>query len=192
MIVQNFACLAIALATIPHLFSQPHAVSLCIVDTKPFAAGPYDPPAGPFATEMYRWLAGRALKDGSELNITVFPASLQWDILPEVQRLNCSWVLQLWYHRFADGNVFGQTPARGARFDTLSFTLWNGKTRKIIKSGGGFVSLREPMLTPYASLCKEILKALTQLRDQTARPATPSHAVVTAGTSGKPSTRRSR
>jgi hypothetical protein len=159
-----FAALAIVIATDPHLLSQPRTVLLCVVDTRPDQLGAYDPPSGPFAIGMYQQLVGRRLKDSSELNIIVFPASLQRDILPEVQRLNCFWVLQLWYHRYADDDVFGQTQPRGARFDSLLFTLWNGATRKVIESGSGFVSLREPRLAPYSSFSKQILKTLNHLR----------------------------
>jgi hypothetical protein len=159
-----FAALVIVVATNPRLFAHPRSVSLCIVDTRPDRASPYDPPAGPFAIGMYQQFLGQKLKDSSELNITVFPASLQNDILPEVHRLNCSWVLQLRYHRYADDDAFGQTQPRGARFDSLLFTLWNGATRKVIESGSGFVSLREPPLTPYASFRKQVLKTLNQLR----------------------------
>lgn len=160
----RFVLVVIVIATNPHLFAQPRTVSLCIVDTRPDQVAPYDPPAGPFAIEMYRQFVGRRLKDSSELNITVFPASLQRDILPEVHRLNCSWVLQLRYHRYEDDDVFSQTQPRGARFDSLLFTLWNGTTRKVIENGAGLVSLGEPLLTPYASFRRQVLKALNQLR----------------------------
>ena len=159
-----FAVLIIVIATDPCLFSQPRTVAICIVDTRPDQVGPYDPPAGPFAIGMYQQFVGRRLKDSSELNIIVLPASLQRDILPEVHRLNCSWVLQLWYRRYADEDVFGQTQPRGARFDSLLFTLWNGATQKVIESGRGFVSLREPRLTPYASFRKQVLKIVNQRR----------------------------
>jgi hypothetical protein len=155
---------AIFIATIPRLFSQPHIVSLCIVDTRPEQVGPYDPPAGPFAIGMYRQLIGQRLKDGSELNIIVFPATQQRDILPEVRRLNCFWVLQLWYHRYEDGDVFHQTQPRGVHADTLFFTLWNGATGKGIDGGGGFVSSHDSGLTPYPSFRKQILKTLNHLR----------------------------
>ena len=159
------AAVAIPIATNPTLFSQPSTVSLCIVDTRLSYVSLYDPPAGPFAIGMYRQLAGRRLKNGFKLHIIVFPASLQSDIVPEVHRLNCSWVLQLRYHQQLDDDVFGQTYPRGTRFDSLLFTLWNGATGKVLDSGGGFVSLRR---TPVDALCilfrKKVLKALNQLR----------------------------
>jgi hypothetical protein len=158
------AAMAIPLATNPTLFSQPSTVSLCIVDTRLAQMGLYDPPAGPFATGMYQQLDGRRLKNGSKLHIIVFPASMQSDIVSEVHRLNCSWVLQLRYRQQLDDDVFGQTYPRGTRLDSLLFTLWNGATGKVLESGGGFVSLREPLLTPYVSFRKQVLKALNQLR----------------------------
>lgn len=147
-----------------HLLSQARTVSICIVDTRSEQAGDYDPPAGPFATGMYQQLAGRKLKDGSDHNITVFPATKQTDIMPEVHRLNCDWVLQLWYHRYVDDDVFAQPHPRGARFDSLLFTFWDGATRKVVQSGSGFVSLGGPRLTPYASFWKQIWKALNHQR----------------------------
>jgi hypothetical protein len=99
---------------------QPPTVSLCIVDTKLPRVGLYDPPAGPFATGMYHQLSRRRLNDGSKLNIIVFPASPESTILPEVHRLNCSWVLQLRYHQQADDDVFGK-PIPDARGSTLCF-----------------------------------------------------------------------
>ena len=160
----TFAAMAIPIATNSSLFSQPSTVSLCIVDTRLAHVGLYDPPAGPFATGMYQQLAGRRLKNGSKLHIIVFPASLQADIAPEVHRLNCSWVLQLRYRQQVDDDVFGQIYPRGTRFDSLLFTLWNGATGKVLESGGGLVSLREPPLTPYVSFRKQVLKALNHLR----------------------------
>lgn len=158
------AALAVPIAKESTMFPQPRAVSLCIADTRLPRVALYDPPAGPFATGMYQQLAGRHLKNGSKLHIIVFPASLQSDIEHEVHRLNCSWVLQLRYREQLDDDVFGQTYPRNTRFDSLLFTLWNGATGTVLESGSGFVSLREPLLTPYASFRKRVLKALNQLR----------------------------
>ena len=109
---------------------------------------------------MYQQLAGQKLKDGSDLNIIVFPASLQQDILPEVQRLNCSWVLQLSYHTYVDDDASGQG---GTRFDSLLFPLWNGATQRVVENGSGFAFPRRSRLSPYATFSKQILKALNQL-----------------------------
>lgn len=159
-----FAGLAFLLTTNLRLFSQPRTVSLCVVDTRPDRVGPYDPPAGPFAIGMFQQLAGRKLKDSSELNVIVLPALKEPEILPEIHHLNCSWVLQLWYQRYGEADAFGQSEPRGAQVDSLYFRLWNGATGKVAESGGGFVSLRGLRLTPYASFRKEILKTLNHLR----------------------------
>lgn len=98
---------------------EARGVSLCIVDTKLQRVSLYDPPAGPFATGMYLDLARRRLNDGSRLNIIVFPASSESAILPEVHRLNCTWVVQLRYQQQVDDDVFGQAYPRRTRFDTL-------------------------------------------------------------------------
>lgn len=113
---------------------------------------------------MYQELAGRRLQNGTTLQITVLPASMQQEIEPEIHRLNCSWVLQLWHRRNADEDVFGQVPPRNARFDSLLFTLWNGTTQEVIENGAGFVSLAtKPPLTPFALFRKQILKKLNRL-----------------------------
>jgi len=161
-----FPALAFVFSATSALSSPTRAVSLCIVDTKLAQVSLYDPPAGPFATGMYLQLAGRQLKDGSRLHIIVFPASPESAIVPEVHRLNCSWVLQLRYRQQRDDDVFGQTYPRRTGFDSLLYTLWNGATGQVIKSGGGAVSLGAHLLTPYSSFGKQILKALNQVRPQ--------------------------
>ena len=155
---------ALVLSTSLALSSQPHVVSLCIVDTKLPEVSLYDPPAGPFATGMYLQLVGRRLKDGSKLHIVVFPASQQSAILPEVRRLKCAWVLQLRYVQQRDEDVFRQTYPRRTSFDSLLYTLWGGSTGEVIRSGSGVVSVGDHLLTPYASFGKQVLKALNQLR----------------------------
>jgi hypothetical protein len=137
---------------------------LCIVDTKLPQVRLYDPLAGPFATGMYVELARRRLNDGSKLNMIVFPASSESAILPEVHRLNCTWVLQLRYQQQVDDDVFGQTYPRRTRFDTLLYSLWNASTRDVIKSGSGIVNLGDPLVTPYATFGKQIVKALNHQR----------------------------
>lgn len=113
---------------------------------------------------MYQELAGRRLQNGATLQITVLPASMQQEIEPEVHRLNCSLVLQLWYRRKGDEDVFGQVQPRGAHFDDLLFTLWSSRTREVIENGAGFVSLAtKPPLTPFAQFREQILKKLNRL-----------------------------
>ena len=145
-------------------WSQPGSLSLCIVHTKSHSSDQYEPSAGPDAIAMYQELAGRRLQNGATLQITVLPASMQQEIEPEVHRLNCSWVLQLWYRRNADQDVFGQVQPRSAHFDSLLFTLWSSTTREVIEKGAGFVSLAtKPPLTPFALFRKQILKKLNRL-----------------------------
>jgi len=88
---------------------------------------------------------------------------MQQETEPEVHRLNCSWVLQLWYRR-ADEDAFGQVQPRGAHFNSVLFILWSSTTREVIEKGAGFVSLAtKPPLTPFASFRKQILKKLNRL-----------------------------
>jgi hypothetical protein len=148
------------------VFAQPQPLSLCIVQTKSDAASQYEPSAGPYAIAMYDQLASQRLRNGTALHITVLAASMQRDILPEVHRLNCSWILQLWYHRST--GVRGPSPMGDQ--DSLLFTLWNGDTRKVIARGSGVV-MRETQgntsLVPnpliYSALARQILKKLNQL-----------------------------
>ncbi|QNI30540.1 hypothetical protein H7849_15475 [Alloacidobacterium dinghuense] len=145
-------------------WSQPGSLSLCIVHTKSHSSDQYEPAAGPDAIAMYQELAGRRLQNGATLQITVLPALMQQEIEPEVHRLNCAWVLQLWYLRNADEDVSGQALPRGARFDSLRFTLWSSSTREVIEQGTGFVSLAtKPPLLPFAPFRKQILKKLNRL-----------------------------
>jgi hypothetical protein len=88
---------------------------------------------------------------------------MEQDILPEVYRLPCPWVLQLRYQRSTDYDAYGRAQPRSLRFDSLLFTLWNGKTRKVVERGTGFVSQSKPPLTPFAAFRKQILKKLNQL-----------------------------
>jgi hypothetical protein len=147
----------------PLVFSQTQRNSLCIVDTRLERVHPYDPPAGPFAIGMYQQLAGRKLKDGSALHIIVLPASPQPEIGAEVQRLRCSWAVQLWFHQYAD--EVDQPQSRATWYEALHFKLWDGRTTKVIDSGSGIVSLRGPLLTPFATFRKQILKTLNHLAD---------------------------
>lgn len=145
-------------------WSQPDSLSLCIVHTKSHTSDQFEPSAGPGAIAMYQELAGRKLQNGAPLQITVLPASMQQEIEPEVHRLNCSWVLQLWYRRNADDDAFGQVEPRSAHFDSVLFTLWSSTTREVIEKGAGYVSLAtKPPLTPFALFRKQILKKLNRL-----------------------------
>ena len=144
-------------------WSQPGSLSLCIVHTKSHPSDQYEPSARPDAIAMYQELAGRKLQNGATLQITVLPASMQHEVEPEIHRLNCSWVLQLWYRR-ADEDAFGQVQPRGAHFNSVLFILWSSTTREVLEKGAGFVSLAtKPPLTPFASFRKQILKKLNRL-----------------------------
>jgi hypothetical protein len=149
------------------VFAQSPPLSLCIVQTKSDAASQYEPSAGPYATAMYDQLASQRLQNGIALHITVLAASMQRDILPEVHRLNCSWVLQLWYHRSSDGEILSVPMGD---HDSLLFTLWNSDTRKVIARGSGVVmretqgnTSRVPNPLLYSALASQILKKLNQL-----------------------------
>jgi hypothetical protein len=157
------AALALVMFMSLPVLSQPHPLSLCIVDTKSKHSFQYDPPAGPFAVAMYQELAGRRLQSGAALHIAVLPATVQSDIPAEIDRLRCSWVLQLWYEPSTDYDVFNQIQPRSPSFGSLLFTLWNSSTRKAIQHGAGVVSQGESTLTPFAAFRKQILKKLNQL-----------------------------
>jgi hypothetical protein len=117
---------------------------------------------------MYKQLAQRRLKNGTVLHVTVLAASIQQDVLPEVHRLNCSWVLQLWYHRSTDATNILSGPVGDQ--DSLLFTLWNSATLKAIARGSG-IAMREsygngalvPNPIPYSDFAHQILKKLNEL-----------------------------
>ena len=146
------------------VFAQRQPLSLCIVQTKPDAATQYEPPAGPFAMVMYNQLASQPLQNGTVLHFTVLAASVQHAVLPEVQRLRCSWVVQLWYHITSHGDT------KMGDQDSLLFNLWNGETRKVIARGSG-VLLRPtegdasnvPNPLVFSGLARQIRKKLNQL-----------------------------
>lgn len=153
------------------VFAQPQPLSLCIVQTKSDAASQDEPSAGPFAMAMYNQLASQRLQNGTALHITVLAASMQRDILPEVHRLNCSWSLQLWYHRSTDRDAStGDVYIPMGDQDSLLFTLWNSETRKVIARGSG-VPMRETQgdtsLVPnpllYSAFARQIVNKLNQL-----------------------------
>jgi hypothetical protein len=152
------ACVLIATS----VFAQPRPLSLCIVQTKTDARSQYEPSAGPYAAAMYDQLANQRLRNGSALHITVLAASIQRDILAEVHRLNCFWVVQLWFE--------GGTHQAMADQNSLYFSLWNSDTRKVIARGSR-ATVREthgdgslvPNFTVYSEIARQILKKLNQL-----------------------------
>ncbi len=144
----------------PSVFAQPKPISLCIVHTKLQTEPPYEPTAGPYAIGLYEQLAGRRLRDGARLDITVLAATAQQDILPEVRRLQCYYVVQLWHN-----------PRVG---DILFFSLWNGATRKVIAQGASPIRLLLPQdppppgpqpveHDPCADLAQQIVRKLNKL-----------------------------
>jgi hypothetical protein len=107
---------------------------------------------------MYKQLSGQKLRNGASLKITVLAASVQKDVLPEVRRLECGWVLQLWYQHgdiypwqtgISEAGAPALGPERNTRNptgeDNLFFSLWNAGTRKVIASGAAPLHAAEPM-----------------------------------------------
>lgn len=165
---------ALALLAASPLLAQPAPLSLCIVQTKASPAIEYEPSAGPWAIALYKHLSDRKLDNGSALHITVLAASMEKEVAPEVHRLQCAWVVQLWHHRSADNVNFGRnassqigstslpvagptpvanpemaTPNPVADEDSLYFTLWNAATAKVIARGAGVLPRRwQDPLTP--------------------------------------------
>jgi hypothetical protein len=90
----------------------------------------------------------------------VLAATAQQDILPEVYRLQCGYVVQLWHN-----------PRLG---DILYFSLWNGATKKVIAQGASPIRLLlsqdplppgpQPMeRDPCADIAQQIMKKLNKL-----------------------------
>lgn len=113
------------------LCAQDSPISLCVVETKLHPGIQYDASAGPLTIDMYKQLSGRKLSDGSAFKITGLPVSDQKDILAEIGRLQCSWVLQLW--RTSRGPMSYQSP--DVPYYDVYFSLWRGATRKAILKG---------------------------------------------------------
>ena len=166
------------------LRAQHPPLPLCIVQTKPNQATDYDPSAGPWAIEMYNQLSGQKLRSGAPLKITVLPASDKKDILPEIRRLQCVWVVQLWYFEedptssHAAVSSGGPTPRSALNpqlvypqpKDSLFFSLWNADTQKVLERGSAPLHPTERLSSPGASnvmpsvgLVRQILKRLDEL-----------------------------
>ena len=106
--------------------------------------------------DVYKQLSVNRLQNNSRLRITVLEASVQKDILPEVRRLQCEWVVQLWY----------------ADSDSMFFSLWNGATQEVLTRGAaplrltGPTHLSSPLARPPdpgAVTAQQVLKRLNQL-----------------------------
>jgi len=151
------------------LLAQHAPLSLCLVQTRPYASAAYDPPAGPWAMEMYDLLSAQKLRNGTPLRITVLAAATEKEVPPEVRRLRCPYVVQLRYHRdLGDLLHGGRTMEEDA--DSVLFTLWNGETGKTIASGASLIpgEDRHPsngaLAASCASFAQQILKSLDKLR----------------------------
>lgn len=153
----------------PPLLAQNAPLSLCLVQTRPYASAAYDPPAGPWAIEMYDLLSAQKLRNGTQLRITVLAAATEKDVPPEVRRLHCPYVVQLRYHGdLGDLLHGGRTMEEGS--DSVLFTLWNGATGKTIANGGSLIlaedrhPLNGALAASCASLAQQILNSLDKLR----------------------------
>jgi len=160
------------------LCAQVQPLPLCIIQTKLDPSIQYDPSAGPWAIDLYNHLSGKKLRNGSPLKITVFPASVQKDILPEVRRLQCARVVQLWYNHSSiqPGAVSGVMPGGHGQLvmqpeptyeDSLFYSLWDTATQKVL--GHGSVPLSWHSVTGEApnagtgvTLAKQTLKWLNR------------------------------
>jgi len=145
------------------LLAQRPPFSFCLVQTKPDARAQYDPPAGPWATELYTLLSAQKLKSGAPLQIMVLAALDEKDVLPEVRRLQCRYVVQLLYH-----SGFGGGRTNGEDQDSLVFSLWNGVTGKAIANGASLIPGRQrlpstSMNATCADLALRIMKNLNKL-----------------------------
>ena len=146
------------------LLAQNPPLSFCLVQTKPDAWTQYDPPAGPWAIELYKLLSPRKLSNGAPLRITVLAALGEKDVLPEVRRLQCPYVVQLRYHSSITHG--GRSP--GEDEDSILFSLWYGATGKVITNGASLIPgwNRRPSTSLHAvcaDLTQQIAKGLNKL-----------------------------
>jgi len=159
------AVFALALLAGSPLFAQHAPLILCLVQTRPYASTQYDPPAGPWAIEMYDLLSERKLRSGGSLRITVLAAEIEEDVPLEVRHLQCPYVVQLRYHAsiWHGGRSFGEDA------DSVLFTLWKGATGKAIANGASLIpgEGRHPSKAAFADACtnltQQIMKSLNKL-----------------------------
>jgi hypothetical protein len=180
---RSLAVLTLFLVLSFSAFAQRQPLALCIVQTKPNPNIQYDPSAGPYAIAMYKQLQGHFSAEGTPLNIIVLASSVDKEILPEVRRLRCSSVLQLWFHRNADKDIYGGSPSVDGSGDpepgmtfpqpigdqtSLIFALWDAGTHKVFARGAAplvhaaHLPGEHPILTtePYIALRDLILSKL--------------------------------
>jgi hypothetical protein len=145
------------------LLAQPPPLSLCLVQTKPNASTQYDPPAGPWAVALYTLLSLQTLRSGAPLLITVLAAESEKDVLPEVRRLQCPYVVQLRYHvSVSEGRSLVENE------DSILFSLWNGASGKVIANGASLIPGRNRVSSNSlhamcADLTRQIMKSLNKL-----------------------------
>jgi hypothetical protein len=159
------AALALALLAGSGLLAQPAPLSLCLVQIKPFSWTQYDPPAGPWATEVYDLLSPQKLANGASLRITVLNAAIEKDVPMALSGLRCPYAVKLSDHGRLSlgGRSLGEDPA------SVLFTLWSGETGKVIANGSSLVPAMGPRASKAmfaktcASLTQQILKSLNKL-----------------------------
>jgi len=174
------AALVFALMAAPPLWGQHPPLSLCLVQTKPDAAAQYDPPSGPWAIELDKLLAPQILRTGATLQITLLAASTEKNVLPEARRLQCPYIVELWYrqsHPASGRYAMGDQDSLFSKWndeDSLLFFLWNGATGKVIARGVSPIRLVQgqnlrgsnPLVAepaPCAALTQQIVKHLNKL-----------------------------
>lgn len=165
MLYRLSAAFVLALLAGTPLLAQQAPLSLCLVQTRPYASAPYDPPAGLWATELYDLLSARKLRSGALLYITVLAAAIEEEIPREVRRLHCPYVVQLRYH----GGIWHGGRSLGTDSDSVLFTLWRGATGKAIANGASLIPgmERHPTKAAFTAACtdltQQIMKNLNKL-----------------------------
>lgn len=163
------AAAVLAVLTASPLAAQHAPLSVCLVQTKSDAAIEYDPPAGPWAVAVDTLLDARKLRSGALLRITVLAATTEKDVLPEVRRLPCAWVVQLRDHpSFWPGGRYETDDE-----DTVLFSLWNSATGKVMAQGAALVApipgqarfhSSAMYAAPSAALSRQILQSLNKIQ----------------------------
>jgi hypothetical protein len=158
------AFVSVLLAGSP-LLAQHAPLSLCLVQTRPYASTQYDPPAGPWAIEMYDLLSAQKLRSGAPLQITVLAAEIEEDVPAEVRDVRCPYVIELRYH----GGIWHGGRSPEAESDSVLFTLWKGATGKAIANGASLIPVddRHPSKAAFRAACanltQQIMKNLNKL-----------------------------
>ncbi|MGC1299052.1 MAG: hypothetical protein WA869_28845 [Alloacidobacterium sp.] len=170
------AALVFSLLAASTLPAQRPPLSLCVVQTKPDAAQ-YDPSPGPWAIELGKLLATQELRTGAKLQITLLAASIEKDVLPEARRLQCPYIVELWYqqsHSASGRYAMGDEDSLLSQWndgDSLLFSLWDGAAGKVIARGASPIRLVQDQnvrrsnalvaeQAPCAALTQQIVKHL--------------------------------